>query len=102
MPDNLEDDSKPSGNESMMANGRGEHPSENEPPAVEINWDGDDRNPYNWSMTKRVYHTVLIGLFGFTVYVSETNFDFPKIPPLISASAGHLHRLCIHQRYPRL
>lgn len=43
-----------------------ESPSKEALPVKE-NWDEDNKNPYNWSMAKRVYHTVLIGLFGLTV-----------------------------------
>ena len=35
-----------------------------------IDWDSDDRNPYNWPMWKRVYHAVLAAVFGLVVYVS--------------------------------
>lgn len=32
-------------------------------------WTGPDdpENPFNWSMTKRVYHVTIVGLMGFTV-----------------------------------
>lgn len=35
----------------------------------QVSWEIDDRNPYNWSMGKRVYHAVLPALFGLVVYV---------------------------------
>ncbi|KAI9742874.1 MAG: hypothetical protein M1818_003603 [Claussenomyces sp. TS43310] len=33
----------------------------------ELDWASDDKNPYNWSMRKRVYHAVLPALFGLVV-----------------------------------
>ncbi|KAI4156364.1 MAG: hypothetical protein LQ340_000328 [Diploschistes diacapsis] len=33
----------------------------------QVSWEIDDRNPYNWSMGKRVYHAVLPALFGLVV-----------------------------------
>jgi len=35
----------------------------------EADWASDGKNPYNWPMRKRVYHTVMPALFGLVVYV---------------------------------
>ncbi len=35
--------------------------------AQDWNGPGDFDNPQNWSMNKRIYHTILPGLFGFAV-----------------------------------
>src|SRR5205809_277064 len=53
------------------------HPVESVPPnavartLTAADWDGpqDPENPWNWSLSKRVYQTAMTGLFGFTVYV---------------------------------
>lgn len=36
-----------------------------------LDWDGPDdpENPFNWSLSKRVFHTLLTGLLSFSVYV---------------------------------
>jgi hypothetical protein len=33
----------------------------------ELDWEDDPRNPYNWSDGKRMYHTVCVALYAFTV-----------------------------------
>jgi hypothetical protein len=33
----------------------------------EPDWENDPRNPYNWSDGKRLYHTVCVSLYAFTV-----------------------------------
>ncbi|KAL7935761.1 major facilitator superfamily domain-containing protein [Trichoderma chlorosporum] len=38
----------------------------------ELDWEDDPRNPYNWSDGKRLYHTVCVSLYAFTVtYMSS-------------------------------
>ncbi|KAL7955563.1 major facilitator superfamily domain-containing protein [Trichoderma compactum] len=38
----------------------------------ELDWEDDARNPYNWSDGKRLYHTVCVSLYAFTVtYMSS-------------------------------
>lgn len=32
-----------------------------------LDWEDDPRNPYNWSDGKRMYHTVCVSLYAFTV-----------------------------------
>lgn len=32
-----------------------------------LDWEDDPRNPYNWSDGKRLYHTVCVSLYAFTV-----------------------------------
>lgn len=32
-----------------------------------LEWEDDPRNPYNWSDGKRMYHTVCVALYAFTV-----------------------------------
>lgn len=32
-----------------------------------LEWEDDPRNPYNWSDGKRMYHTVCVSLYAFTV-----------------------------------
>lgn len=32
-----------------------------------LDWENDPRNPYNWSDGKRLYHTVCVSLYAFTV-----------------------------------
>lgn len=44
-------------------------PQSKEKSNVEIDWDHDSKNPYNWPMRKRVYHTILTGTFGLVMYV---------------------------------
>ncbi|ESZ90719.1 hypothetical protein SBOR_8913 [Sclerotinia borealis F-4128] len=51
------------------------------PPPVVVNWDQDDKKPYNWSMTKKVYHTVLIGMFGLTVTFASSVYT-PEVPEM--------------------
>ncbi|KAK1254144.1 hypothetical protein MKX08_008139 [Trichoderma sp. CBMAI-0020] len=37
-----------------------------------LDWEDDPRNPYNWSDGKRMYHTVCVALYAFTVtYMSS-------------------------------
>ncbi|KAH8129158.1 hypothetical protein ACSS6W_008536 [Trichoderma asperelloides] len=37
-----------------------------------LEWEDDPRNPYNWSDGKRMYHTVCVALYAFTVtYMSS-------------------------------
>jgi hypothetical protein len=33
----------------------------------ELDWEDDPRNPHNWSDGKRLYHTVCVSLYAFTV-----------------------------------
>ena len=35
----------------------------------QVDWDSDGMNPYNWPMSKRIYHHVLPALFALVVYV---------------------------------
>ncbi|KAM0145557.1 hypothetical protein ACHAQE_011206 [Botrytis cinerea] len=52
------------------------------PPTAVVSWDEDSQNPYNWSMTKRVYHTVLIGMFGLTVTFASSVYT-PAVPEIM-------------------
>ncbi|KAL6895351.1 major facilitator superfamily domain-containing protein [Trichoderma longibrachiatum] len=37
-----------------------------------LDWENDPRNPYNWSDGKRLYHTVCVSLYAFTItYMSS-------------------------------
>jgi len=53
-------DSTSSGGEAVVASKEGL-------PTVQMDWEKDSKNPFNWPMKKRIYHTVLTGMFGLVV-----------------------------------
>ncbi|KAM3079652.1 hypothetical protein ACMFMG_006065 [Clarireedia jacksonii] len=77
-----EDASKFPGSQSATSNGEGELEGKENSPAIEVSWDEDHRNPYNWSMAKRVYHTLLIGIFGLTVTFASSVYT-PAVPDIM-------------------
>lgn len=45
-----------------------------------LEWEDDPRNPYNWSDGKRMYHTVCVALYAFTVYVINKKYTYSGGP----------------------
>jgi hypothetical protein len=66
-------------------------------PVVDWTCKEDMDNPHNWSLTSRVYHVVVPGLFGFAVLV----FQSVLLQHYRTDQCQYLWHLCLHPRPPR-